>query len=398
MAARARGSGSIVALDRKKDGTKLPNSKCTHWRLKVSTGVVGHRDDGSRKYGQVTRRFTGTYRQAEDELAKLRDEVNAGRLVRRSPWLLGEWLDHFHNVRKSTGAIKESTAAANECEIKRLKQAFGGIKLSDVDSSAVDSAVAAMMSGDATGRKVSANTIKHCTMPYLMAALKKAAKDGLFDMGRVEDVGKVKATATAKRSMTEEEVIGLSKELSPRSGRDAIVHTVLWCGLRLSEALGLKWSDVRHDGLHVVKQQGLEGERSSTKTESGVRIVPIPEHARAFLEEWRGCQKAAFDGVVEWSEDVRIVSVDGSVPTQRALGAWWEKRRKRLGYDYSFHELRHTYATMLAASGIGPAVIRDLMGHEKADLAIEVYTHVNTTHRANAVDSMTEYVKGFSKG
>ena len=330
MAARARGSGSIVALDRKKDGTKLPNSKCTHWRLKVSTGVVGHRDDGSRKYGQVTRRFTGTYRQAEDEL----------------------WLDHFHNVRKSTGAIKESTAAANECQIKRLKQAFGGIKLSDVDSSAVDSAVAAMMSGDATGRKVSANTIKHCTLPYLMAALKKAAKDGLFDMSRVEDVGKVKATVTTKRSMTEEEVLGLSKALSPNNGREAIVHTVLWCGLRLSEALGLKWSDVRHDGLHVVKQQGVEGERSSTKTESGVRIVPLPEHARAFLDEWKEHQKDAFEGVVEWSEETNVVSTDGSVPTQRALGAWWEKRRKRLGYDYSFHELRHTYATMLAASGI----------------------------------------------
>lgn len=398
MAARARGSGSIVALDRKKDGTKLPNSKCTHWRLKVSTGVVGHRNDGSRKYGQVTRRFTGTYRQAEDALAKLRDEVNSGRFVKRSSWLVGEWLDHFHETRKASGSVKKSTAATNETEIKRLKQAFGAVKLSDVDSSMVDSAVAAMMSGEATGRKVSANTIKHSTMPYLMAALKKASKDGLFDMSRVEDVDRVKATATTKRSMTEEEVLGLSKALSPSNGREAIVHTVLWCGLRLSEALGLKWSDVRHDGLHVVKQQGVEGERSSTKTESGVRIVPLPEHARAFLEEWRGCQKAAFDGVVEWSEDVRIVSIDGSVPTQRALGAWWEKRRKRLGYDYTFHELRHTYATMLAASGIGPAVIRDLMGHEKADLAIEVYTHVNTTHRASAVRGMTEYVKGFSKG
>lgn len=398
MAARARGGGSIVALDRKKDGTKLPNSKCSHWRLKVSTGVVGHYPDGRRKYGQVTKRFTGTYRQAEDALAILREEVNAGRAVKRSALLFSEWLDHYHETRKASGAVKESTLKKNESDIKALKSAFGPIRLSDVDAVAIERAAADLASGKATGRKLSVLT-SNSIMAYATSALRKAAKDGLFDLSQLSLVEKAKAGKPRKRSLTEEEFIVLNESLGPEDGREVAVSIVLNCGLRAAEVLGLRWCDIRKDGIHVSRQASRDGSFVEwTKTDAGFRTVPVPSGTMRLVEAWKARQQRLFEGAVPWSESTQVASTDGRTMRYNNFEKWWRRRRKELGVDYGLHELRHTFATMLAASSVSPAIVKSLMGHASSSMAIDVYTHANVTQQAVAIERMQEYIKGFSKG
>ena len=58
-----------------------------------------------------------------------------------------------------------------------------------------------------------------------------------------------------------------------------------------------------------------------------------------------------------------------------------------------FHNLRHTYATILAESGIGPRYVQEMLGHSKLEFTLKYYTHI-TGHMADvarmAIDKMIQ--------
>jgi len=67
---------------------------------------------------------------------------------------------------------------------------------------------------------------------------------------------------------------------------------------------------------------------------------------------------------------------------------WWTKIRKKLGLaDYTFHDLRKTFGSVLAQRGVSTAVIQKLLEHSSPDLTNKVYTNVDPVLR-NAVDQI----------
>jgi integrase len=52
--------------------------------------------------------------------------------------------------------------------------------------------------------------------------------------------------------------------------------------------------------------------------------------------------------------------------------------------DMRFHDLRHTFATHAAASGIDPRTLAGLLGHTKPSFTLDAYTHVTTDMQRNA--------------
>lgn len=59
-----------------------------------------------------------------------------------------------------------------------------------------------------------------------------------------------------------------------------------------------------------------------------------------------------------------------------------------------FHSLRHTFGTMLAASGVHPKTAQELMRHSKIDLTMNVYTHTLSGQTRNAIDSLPDFGEG----
>ena len=54
-----------------------------------------------------------------------------------------------------------------------------------------------------------------------------------------------------------------------------------------------------------------------------------------------------------------------------------------LGYNYSMHDLRHTYATTLVAAGVDYKTVSELMGHG-VNMTMKTYSHVNEDMRVRA--------------
>jgi integrase len=57
---------------------------------------------------------------------------------------------------------------------------------------------------------------------------------------------------------------------------------------------------------------------------------------------------------------------------------------------FTFHSLRHTFATTLAASGVHPSTAQKMLGHKDIRMTLAIYTHATDDMQDGAVDAISE--------
>jgi integrase len=181
-----------------------------------------------------------------------------------------------------------------------------------------------------------------------------------------------KSGAPRRRFLTRGEMDALLSAAPPRY-RLAIA-TGLFAGLRLSEVLGLTWSDVDLGGaqLRVGYQMGRDGKRRSLKTPAARREVILMESlGRQFAGRRLASRHSA-------AADLVFTTVTGRGVGHRNLTArGLEAARDRAGLpDVTFHTLRHTFASMLIAQGRDPVFVARQLGHTNPAVTLRVYGHL----------------------
>ncbi len=166
--------------------------------------------------------------------------------------------------------------------------------------------------------------------------------------------------------------------------------TELMTGMRLGEICGLKWEDFDEatEKLHVRRQVHYEhglpivGE---TKTSEGNRCVNI---SRGLVELLAKRKKNA---PTEW---IFQNPLKPELPMNPR--AAYTRLKKLLVEaelpEMTFHELRHTFATHAASSGIDPRTLASILGHTKASFTLDTYTHVTTDMQNNATVIVENYI------
>ena len=71
---------------------------------------------------------------------------------------------------------------------------------------------------------------------------------------------------------------------------------------------------------------------------------------------------------------------------------------KGLGiHDFTFHDLRHTFSSILQGElGIGAVVVQGMTGHSSLGM-LQKYSHTGLDNKQKAIESLTEYVMGSQK-
>jgi integrase len=137
-------------------------------------------------------------------------------------------------------------------------------------------------------------------------------------------------------------------------------------GLRIGEAIGIKWSDFDGDVLHISRTI-YEGTAGDTKTEDSDRYLPIPH---VLLERMRAL------GGTEWIFHSRKHT---PINPGNALKRYIRPVAKKLGISLGgWHDFRHTLTTGLLRSGVSPKVVSDILGHSDVQITLDVYDHPNT--------------------
>ncbi|MGH8472575.1 MAG: tyrosine-type recombinase/integrase [Gammaproteobacteria bacterium] len=151
-----------------------------------------------------------------------------------------------------------------------------------------------------------------------------------------------------------------------------IVMTAVMSGLREGELLGLRWGDIDWNARQIyVRQQYTGGRFSEVKTKASRRRVDLSGELVAGLRRWRlecppGTHDLVFPNTVGRPDNPGTLLTRGFYPALRRAGL----RKIR------FHDLRHTFASLLIANGEHPKRIQALMGHSSINVTMDVYGHL----------------------
>ena len=170
---------------------------------------------------------------------------------------------------------------------------------------------------------------------------------------------------------------------------------LLYTGLRPGESMALDIGDV-HDGLIDVSKaiDGRTNDIKTPKSQAGIRSVPIPQPLKRLLPEEGSLPPerplfTQFDRTKEhqptdrrhtkqslkglWNSfALAMQDVEKEMIANREISRASENLSPLTPYD-----LRHTYCTDLAKSGVPLVTASKLMGHSSVNLTARIYTHVD---------------------
>ncbi len=148
----------------------------------------------------------------------------------------------------------------------------------------------------------------------------------------------------------------------------AIVETLYACGLRVSELINLKITNLNLD-LGFLKVHGKNDKE---------RLVPIGgaavKHIKLYMEHVRRAQKNIKDG----EQNILFLNRRGKRLSRVMIFTIIKQLTKKAGLDktVSPHTFRHSFATHLVEGGANLRAVQDMLGHESITTT-EIYTHLD---------------------
>jgi integrase len=113
------------------------------------------------------------------------------------------------------------------------------------------------------------------------------------------------------------------------------------------------------------------------KSKKGRRDVPLPPEASAAVKVQSTRCKELKMAAPAWTDDGLVFPGDQGQPLRdnRVLETFKAAQRAAgLTRLSTLHQLRHTYATRHFASGTHPKIVQELLGHERIDYTLGIYT------------------------
>lgn len=173
----------------------------------------------------------------------------------------------------------------------------------------------------------------------------------------------------------------------------ALVLLAAWCGLRVGEAVALTRADVDlKEGTVRIDKSAAElksGERivGPPKTKAGIRMVYVPPHVvpvlRTHLERFAGPD----------DDDVVFTGQQGRPVRRASLYTAWLRATEKAGLaGVRIHDLRHTGATLAAATGASTRELMLRLGHASSDAALR-YQHATTKRDEAIARSLSELAR-----
>lgn len=163
------------------------------------------------------------------------------------------------------------------------------------------------------------------------------------------------------------------------------IYLVLYMGYRRGEVAGLKDSDINFDNQTVILSRSriyVAGEGiivKSTKTNISSSKNAMPMALSTILSEYIDYKKrlsAELDELWQGSEYL-LVNEYGQALHPESLSTWFTRFITKNNLPpLSFHQLRHTHATILLESGVAMKTIQDRLNHTRYQTTADIYSHV----------------------
>lgn len=336
-------------------------------------------------------------KEAEGRLAEVVAQLRAGTYVRPAKLILAEYAEEWLQGNKANLSPRTWEGYAHNFR-RHILPYLGRVKLTALEPLAVKKLYAHLLEQGLAPKTV---LYVHQT---LHAALQEALRMGL--------VGRNVCDAVRPPKLERKEMVVLTED----QGQALIAHIedlrlkvpvalALGCGLRRGEVLGLRWQDVdlKAGRIQVLQTiQRLDGQGMVTlppKTRGSRRSVGIPDGLPDLLRRWRKQQAQERLAAGPLWKDSGLVCTS---PTGGPLDPAWVSRAfahtvRALGLPpVRFHDLRHSFATILLVKGVHPKVVSEALGHASVKITLDTYSHVVPGLKEEAARHLSSIFRGAS--
>jgi integrase len=341
-----------------------------------------------------------TYRECEKKLNKLRGEAAKGLILDADGLKVGEWLDSWlTDVLKplvKAGKMAHSSYERYAGIVKNhLIPAVGHRKLKDLTRAEVRRLY------NQKAKELSPRSVDYVHVT-LQKALSQAVRDDLIP--RNVAAGE---RPRSSRQRSSDQVKALSPTqvkalLSSASGvrNEALYIVAIHTGLRQGELLGLRWDDLNLEGAKLSVRRSLKVTEGGLafgppKNKASQRSVPLNRTAVATLSVHRVKQNEERLAAPKWQDHGLVFP--NRVGRPMAHNNLYHREYKPLltragleGEGFTFHSLRHTFASALCDRDVNAKKIQTLMGHSSITQTMDTYSHLMQGIGGDAVAGLDE--------
>jgi integrase len=349
------------------------------------------------------RKFT-THNEAYNFALQLRNPNSVSDIVRNSrnsSLEFGQYVEHYLDKYVRT-VCKPNTLRNYQQTIqthilpvwhdKRIDQ----VKRSDVIDLLLNKSAQGLSSATVTNLKA-----------VLSSIFQFACEEGLLESNPVARLGKFirkKDKKTGKTSLTKEQVaqfLGVVQEEFPK--HYAFFLCAFRTGMRLGELLALAWEDIYLERNLIEVKRSYSGGFMSSPKNGKSRLIDMSEQLKNVLLSHQKTLKKSFDGnLLCCSPDLNRPNfnvIHLVFPNRKGKPMDGENIKHRIFYKvtekmgllkFRFHDIRHTFASLLLQQGESLHYVKEQMGHSSIQTTVDIYGHIVPGSNRNAVNKLDD--------
>lgn len=364
---------------------------------------IGRHPVSGRRQQKKKGGFT-SQKQAEKAAIKLLADVENGMIGTMDRLTFGELCDIWFNTYPEKRRIKQSTMRLRRLQIQTWKQHLDKIDVQKINRQHIQNSLNVLSD-------------EYCEQSLvLLFAVLKMIFEKAIELGVIRENPCRFAYVPKKRKTLQEieqepitnkylerEPLQNFLKLASKFGLDhdySLFLLLSYTGLRIGEALALKWSDINLDEQSISITKTLHHENSvilnyrldTPKTKTSVRTIAIHDKLIEELKRLRTKQKefrfkhrnaADFDFVF-----VNYQRFHGYPITQQMVNRRLQRLVKigKLPNPITPHMFRHTHTSLLAEAGVGLVEIMERLGHKDDKTTKDIYLHLTKQLKKEAAE------------
>jgi integrase len=302
-------------------------------------------------------------------------ERDIGRLPRAAAIRLDRYLDLWLTTAAKPRLRPKSYTDYESLLRLHIRPTLGARPLGSITQFDIQCVYAGMSERGLSGRTV------EYTNAVLQSAFRQAVRWRMLAEDPCVGVDLPRQKRREMQALSVEECRGLL-DAARQTEYFALIALALTTGMRPSEYLALKWSDIdwRRGTASVCRtvQFSKSGWRfDDTKRKRSRRIVKLHEFVLRALQSKRETEPEMRDSTVPDAQQLLFCKADGTPLRQATVKKLLHRLLAEAGVRrIRLYDLRHTSATLAVAAGVSVKAISDQLGHTSISFTLERYAHL----------------------